>query len=218
MLDFKLHAPGLLVLATLYAMPVAAQSVGGKAFGSYVNAGGMTARSPVATLPATGGYAVGEAPTFGVPNSLDASWLTAVTTGDVSRSVSSSQSTSELENVSVLGGVITADVVTAIASSYVNASQAASDATGSGFTNLAVNGVPVTEEIAPNTRVDLPGVGYAVLNEQEPSGDGFTTSGITVNMIHVVLQQPVLDLLGQVIGYQTVGNIIVGSATSSVTR
>jgi hypothetical protein len=37
-------------------------------------------------------------------------------------------------------------------------------------------------------------------------------------MIHVVLQEPRLGLLGQVIGYQTVGNIIVGSATSSVTR
>ena len=69
---------------------------------------------------------------------------------------------------------------------------------------------------APNTRVDLPGVGYAVLNEQSLTGDGVTTSGITVNMIHVVLQQPILGFLGQVIGYQTVGNIIVGSATSSV--
>jgi len=30
------------------------------------------------------------------------------------------------------------------------------------------------------------------------------------------LQQPVLGLLGNVIGYQTIGNIIVGSASSSV--
>src|SRR6266511_3971100 len=48
------------------------------------------------------------------------------------------------------------------------------------------------------------------------TGDAETTSGITVNMIHVVLQQPILGILGQVIGYQTVGNIIVGSASSSV--
>ena len=50
-----------------------------------------------------------------------------------------------------------------------------------------------------------------MLNEQLP-----TSGGITVNMIHVVLQQPVLGLLGNVIGYQTIGNIIVGSASSSV--
>jgi len=39
---------------------------------------------------------------------------------------------------------------------------------------------------------------------------------MTVNMIHVVLQQPVLGLLGVVTGYSTTGNIIVGSASSSV--
>src|SRR2546423_444453 len=51
----------------------------------------------------------------------------------------------------------------------------------------------------------LPGVGYVVLNEQIA-----TVGGITVNMIHVVLQQQVL------FGYQTTGDIIVGSASSSV--
>ena len=54
----------------------------------------------------------------------------------------------------------------------------------------------------------LPGVGYVVLNEQIPTGDGVTTSGITVNMIHVVL----LDALT---GVQT-GEIIIGSASSAV--
>ncbi len=194
---------------TPFAEPAAAQRVGGKAFGSYVNANGVTAQSPVAALSDTGGYAVGETRTFDVPSTVAAQWLTAVTTGDVSRTVSSSQSTSELENVSVLGGVITSGVVTAIASSYVNASGAASNAAGSGFTNLAVNGVPVTTEVAPNTRVDLPGTGYAILNEQIRTGDGVTTSGITVTMIHVVLT----NLLGA-----KTGEVVVGSATSSVTR
>jgi hypothetical protein len=63
----------------------------------------------------------------------------------------------------------------------------------------------------PNTRLDLPGVGYVVLNEQIA-----TAGGMTVNMIHVVLQQLVLGLLGVVTGYRTTGNIIVGSASSSV--
>ena len=63
---------------------------------------------------------------------------------------------------------------------------------------------------APNTRMDLPGVGYVVFNEQIPTGDGVTSSGITVNMIHVVLQQ-----LG-LFGYETTGEIIVGSASSGV--
>jgi len=66
--------------------------------------------------------------------------------------------------------------------------------------------------------MSLPGVGYVVLNEVLTTGDGVTTSGVTVNMIHVVLQQPILGLLGQVIGYRTVGDIIVGSAQSTVSQ
>jgi hypothetical protein len=39
---------------------------------------------------------------------------------------------------------------------------------------------------APNTRIALPGVGYAILNEQSITNSA-TASGITVNMIHLVL-------------------------------
>src|SRR6266550_3562913 len=85
-----------------------------------------------------------------------------------------------------------------------------SNAEGSSLANLVVNGLQV-DDPAPNMRLALPGVGYVVLNEQMP-----TSGGITVNMIHVVLQQPVLGVLGGVIGYRTTGNIIVGSASSGV--
>jgi len=222
MTRMNLHGLGAIALAAFVATgTLEAQGVAGKAFGTYVNALGVTAQSPVATLPSTGGMAVGDAQTFGVPSALDARWLTAVTTGAVDDPESTAQSTSELENVSVLNGVITADNVTAIASSYRDAAgAAASDADGSGFVNLVVNGVAVTTDVAPNTRVDLPGVGYAVLNEQQRTGDGVTTSGMTVNMIHVVLQTVTggtctpLGCLPAVT--TTTGEIIVGSASSAV--
>lgn len=204
----------------LLAERARAQTVGGTAYGTYVNALGVTTQSPVATLPSTGGMSVGDAQTFGVPSALDAQWLKAVTTGAVDDPTSSSQSTSELENVSVLNGLITADNVTAIASSYRNAAGAASDAAGSGFVNLVVAGTAVTTDLAPNTRVDLPGVGYAILNEQSGTGDGVTTSGIAVNMLHVVLQTLTgggCTILGCLPGVlTTTGEIIVGSAKSSV--
>jgi len=47
-----------------------------------------------------------------------------------------------------------------------------------------------------------------VLNEQQITGDGVSSSGITVNMIHVVLQDVLTGL--------TTGEIIVGSAKSAV--
>jgi len=150
----------------------------------------------------------GSALSFGVPNTLSSSWLTSITTGAANNTASSAQSTSEVESVNLLGGVITADNVTAIASSYVNQSGRASDASGSGFANLVVNGVAISATPAPNTRLALPGLGYVVLNEQIPSGDGVTSSGMTVNMIHVVLQNALT-------GIQT-GEVIVGSATSAV--
>ncbi len=104
--------------------------------------------------------------------------------------------------MSILNGLIRAENVTAIASSYQNSAGAASNADGSGFVNLVVNGLAVPANVAPNTRVDLPGVGYVVLNEQTRTGDGVSTSGITVNMIRV-------SQLGG-------GEIVVGSASSSV--
>ncbi len=115
-------------------------------------------------------------------------------------------SSATLGAVNVLNGLITADGVVAMATSTIGDV----NAEGSSLANLVVNGVQV-DNPAPNTQMSLPGVGYVVLNEQLP-----TSGGITVNMIHVVLQQPVLGLLGNVIGYQTTGNIIVGSASSSV--
>jgi len=199
----------ILLALTLLAGAVQAQSVTGNAFGTYVNVAGIVARSPVATLPTTGGMATGQADTFGVPGSVDAQRLNAVTTGAVDNKKTGAQSTSEAEDVSTAGGAITADIVTAVVTSYFGQFTGGSDATGSGFTNLTVNGVSVTEDVAPNTRVDLPGVGYAILNEQIPTGNGVTSWGMTVNMIHVVLQ----NVLGL-----TTGEIIIGSASSSVTR
>jgi hypothetical protein len=199
----------ILVALTLLAGAVQAQSVTGKAFGTYVNVAGITSQSPVATLPATGGMATGMADAFGVPGAVDAQRLNAVTTGAVDNKKTGAQSTSEVEGVSAAGGAITADIVTAVATSYFGALGGGQDASGSGFTNLAVNGVPVTEDVAPNTRVDLPGVGYAILNEQIATGNGLTSWGMTVNMIHVVFQ----NVLGL-----TTGEIVIGSASSSVSK
>ena len=66
----------------------------------------------------------------------------------------------------------------------------------------------MASDVAPNTQLPLPGVGYVVLNEQQITGDGVSSSGITINMIHVILQDVLTGL--------TTGEIIVGSAKSAV--
>src|SRR5258706_12633209 len=94
----------ILVALTLLAGAVQAQSVTGKAFGTYVNVAGMVSQSPVAMLPTTGGMASGQADAYGVPGSVDAQWLNAVTTGAVDTKKMGAQSRPELESVSAVAG------------------------------------------------------------------------------------------------------------------
>ena len=78
---------------------------------------------------------------------------------------------------------------------------------GSTLVGLVVNGASYGDEApTPNTQVNLPGVGYVVLNEQIPTGDGVHSTGLTVNMIHVYLIGP--------LGTPT-GDIVVGTAQSA---
>ena len=190
-----------LIAGTLQAQT----SVSGQAVGAAVRTLATHLQSGQVDLPAGGGFVSADVDALSAPEvSVDA--LTTMTSGTTDTQASTAQSTAHLENVNVLGGLITAETVIASTSSWVSGS-AGSNTLGSVFTNLAVNGVPVAigdYMPAPNTRVDLPGVGYAVLNEQIPSG----ASGIMVNMIHVVLQDALTGL--------TLGEILVASASSSV--
>jgi hypothetical protein len=185
-----LRRAGFVLIGSLLMLPndVDAQRVGGSAYGASVKTLFGTTQSPMAALSESGGYSLGESETFAAP-AVSAKWLSAVSTGSVGSNQEpwSSQSVSEVEEVSVLNGLIRADNVTTVASSYTDGTSAASNADGSGFVNLVVNGVSLAADVAPNTRVNLLGVGYVVLNEQKRTGDGVGSSGITVNMIHVYL-------------------------------
>ena len=222
---------GLVVaLAAGAAATGVAQSISGQAFGVFVNTPAASqAQAPLAVLPAISGtdgdIAHADADVLGVPNTLSSSFLNSTATGAIGTAEASAQSVASVAQVNVLGGLITASEVIATVTSTRGASGAASNANGSTFENLVVAGVPVTSAdatVAPNTQRSLSGVGYVVLNEQIPTGDGVTSSGMTVNMIHVYLQSisgGIVDpLTGQVVGgtATTTGEIIVGSATTSV--
>ncbi len=221
----RLAVLGLVVgLTAGFAVAGVAQSVGGQAFGTYVNTPlASSGQSPLAVLPAVSGTdgaeADAEGSTQNIANALSSDFLNSITSGQIGPAEAGAQSTASAASINILSGLITADELVANVMSSAGQSGAFSNADGSTLTNLVVAGVPVTSGdagVAPNTQLPLPGVGYVVLNEQIPSGDGVTSSGLTVNMIHVVEQVPILGLLGQILGYQTVGEIIVGSASSSV--
>jgi len=208
-------AVGLVLPMSWTAGSVAAQTA--RSYGVKVSTATINQTASSAVLPLGGDQAQNSSQSIAIGGLATAQDAFAIVNGDADPTYGSSAvSSATLGAVNLLSGLITADGVVAVASSWIG-DATGSDGEGSSLANLVVNGVSV-DDPAPNTRLDLPGAGYVVLNEQIPTGDGVTTSGITVNMIHVVLQEAVLGLLGQVTGYRTVGNIIVGSATSGVTR
>src|SRR5439155_13052924 len=193
----RLAALGLAVgLVAGFTVAGAAQSVGGQAYSTYVNTPlGSSGQTPLAVLPAVSGTDGAEADAEGsalnVAGALSSDFLNSITSGEIGSAESGAQSTASAASVNILNGLITADEVVANVMSSLTGSGAVSNADGSTFTNLAIAGVGSLagdSPIAPNTNISLPGVGYVVLNEQIPSGDGVTSSGLTVNMIHVFLQ------------------------------
>jgi hypothetical protein len=182
--------------------------VSGQGYAAGVNLASGTQQFASAALPAEGGMVAADVDAAAVASTLTASTLNSITTGMADSAVGSAQTSAEAADVSILNGLITARQVLGVASSYVNQQAAGSGTDGSALLDLVVNGVPLAGTPPPNTRIDLAGVGYVVLNEQTPTGNGVTTSGISVNMIHVVLRNALTGL--------TTGEIVVGSATSAV--
>ena len=159
-------------------------------------------------LSGSGGMADSELATVAVPGTFYADGLASITTGQFDQTLVSATTTAQAENVSVLNGLITAEAVLAVATSYANGVTATSEANGSALVGLVVNGVSFGDvPPAANTQVTLPGVGYVVLNEQIPVGDGIHNIGLTVNMIHVYLTDPAS-------GTPT-GDIVIGMAKSA---
>lgn len=117
-------------------------------------------------------------------------------------SSSNSQAQSELANVSIDGGLITAQAVTAVASAAFDRSSGtgSASASGSSLVGLQVDGTSVADPVPPNTTVPLPGGASVTLNEQIPVVNGNSAS-MQVNMIDLRVQTGGADL-----------HVVVGSA------
>jgi len=140
-----------------------------------------------------------------IPATLESHTLPVITTGAIGGSKASAQSSATVENLNILSGLITAQLVVSISSSSADGSAASSNAKGSTLLGLSVNGVPMGDVTpAPNTTIDIPGVGTVILNEQISGGDGVHSTALTVQMIHVVLNGT------------TTADVIVASAHSDV--
>src|SRR6266849_4171879 len=205
----SLAAIGLLVGAT----NAHSNSVGGEAYGVSVKVSASTAAVTVGPTPHVvlcpdGGMAADRLLKISVPNLVGSETLPVVTTGSIGSDSASVQSSATVERVNLLNGTVAAQLVVAMSSSTADGSAARSTAEGSTLIGLSINGsTPVDVTPSPNTQIAIPG-GTLTLNEQIPEGDGVHTSGLTVNMIHVVLKDPLTGTI--------TADIVVSSAHSDV--
>src|SRR5712691_1844621 len=183
----SLAAIGLLVGATS-AHP---NSVSGEAFGISVSAVGVrVGPTPHVVLPPDGGMVSDRLLRIAVPNAATSSTLEVVTTGSIGPGTASAQSSATVEVLNVLNDLVKATVVVAVSSSTAAGSTATSSSEGSTILGLSINGsAPVDVTPSANTQITIPG-GTLTLNEQILEGDGVDRKSLTVNMIHVVLKDP----------------------------
>jgi hypothetical protein len=189
-----------------------ANSVSGEAFGVSVKASVDGAEvtvgpTPHVVLPADGGMVSERVAKISVPKLVGSETLTVVTTGSIGSNKASAQSSATVEQLNLLNGVVRAEAVVAMSTSTADGSKATSTADGSTLIGLSIYGsAPVNVTPSPNTTIPIPG-GAVILNEQILEGDEVHTRALTVNMIHVVLKDP----LGTI-----TADIVVSSAHSDV--
>jgi hypothetical protein len=121
------------------------------------------------------------------------------------------KTTATVEDLSLLGGLITADLVRAVARDTFANGERTSSTRGSRFVGLVVAGQPIDASSPPNTRVTLPGIGFVVINEQIVP-DPASSARLQVNGLRIKVTRN--NTLGLPIGTQ----IIVAHAASTAVR
>jgi hypothetical protein len=186
----------MLALSPVATFAQASSTFSGQATALRASAVGLAlALSDTGPLPASGGNLKTSLASVNVLGLVSADVLSSATSG----SGTSSQSQSSVANLSLLGGLIAADLVKSNSSATCSNGQAA--VTGSSeLVGLVVAGQPVLT-VNPNVAISLPGGISVIVNEQTSSPSG-NTGTMTVNALHVT--GPSID-------------IVVASAHSDIT-
>jgi len=100
------------------------------------------------------------------------------------------RNTSQVAGLNAFDGAITADAIKAVANTSANATSIQSNSNGSRFVNLRIADKAISADVAPNTRVNLPGVGYVLLKNVKEGGNGQGLGTITVETLTVVVTKP----------------------------
>jgi hypothetical protein len=182
----------IFIAANVLSVPapssMAAVRVGGEAYGLAVGspAVGVPGAAYV-QLPPEGGSVSDASPGAGYGLGNVVGSTTEITTSSVGDLAAGSvTSTTTVADGELLAGVVRANNVRIVAS--VAGGRPTASVT---FGSLIVAGISYPNP-RPNTRVDLPGVGIVILNEQLVGGDGRETSAIIVRAARLQITEPSL--------------------------
>ncbi len=164
-----------------YAQTLAVSANAGSLLDEAASAGALTGVPP---CTGTGGQTLSESVANIEANGL-LSMSTATTTafGGPVGGAQVAETTSSIGQISLLGGVITANTIEAAAEESYEHGQSTSSTLGSTFGSLDVAGVAIASNVPANTVISLSGLGYVVLNEQPPAENGT----VQVNGLHIVI-------------------------------
>jgi len=140
-----------------------AGSLDGMAFGSKAHVGStvISGRTALVRMPCEGTQGNVKSNSVGsvnLPGIGSTGTVTDTAQGSVDADTASSETTSTVEGVDLLSGLVTADTIVADAhASKTGGTVSLSDA-GSTFVHLVVNGTPIDGEVAPNTKIRVDGL------------------------------------------------------------
>jgi hypothetical protein len=167
---------------------IAAVRVGGVAYGLAVgNPAVSTPGAAYVQLPPDGGNVSDSSPGagYGLGNAVGSTTkITTSSQGDLG--AGNVTSTTTLADGEILGGVVRAHDVRIVASTSGGRPTATVT-----FGSLIVAGLAYTNP-QPNTRIEVPGVGIVIVNEQLIGGDGRDVAAIIVRAVRLQTTQPSL--------------------------
>jgi hypothetical protein len=143
-----------------------------------------------------------------VPPLLSTGTITDTVVGDVRSLPITNETTSTIQGVNLLGGLIKVGVIQAQADGSTSDNVNLNFSTSGRFVGLSVAGHPeINDNVGNNTTVPLLGLGTLYIRRVVPDPDGISTE---IRMLEVVINQR--NLLGLPIGT----DIVVGSAEASL--
>ena len=147
-----------------------------------------------------------------VPGLLTVDATTATSYAKRTSTKAENQDSATIAGLSLLGGLITADGITAEATIRATDSELTTSPSGSGFTNLVIAGQKIDPAVKHNTVVPLPGIGNVTVYGVTKSGKANSSATLTVTMLTVAVTET--NTLSLPVG----ASISIGVATAGYTR